>query len=71
MENNTKATQQEIDEYLEKTLNKLKTDPQYDLFQEFGKLLMKNVLDLTPAELTRYKELEILLEKNQLLINCK
>lgn len=44
--------------YTDKLLNKFKQDPQYELKQEFGKLLMIHVEDFTPEQLVRYNELK-------------
>jgi len=49
------------DEGLKKTLAKFQEDPNYELMQEFGKLLMKDVDSLTPKEKKRYDELRNLL----------
>jgi hypothetical protein len=51
----------EINAYFDKLLNKFKQDPQYELKQELGKLLMKHINDFTPAERARYEELKTLL----------
>ena len=56
-------TKEEYDAYLEKLLNKFKQDPQYELKQEFGKLLMKHINSLTPEERKRYDELKKILKE--------
>jgi len=56
-------TEEEYEAYLEKLLNKFKQDPQYELKQELGKLLMRHINSFTPEERKRYDELiEILKE---------
>ena len=56
-------TKEEIDQYLESLLNKLK-DPLFEIEQEFGTMLMRNIDSFTPAELERYNELKNILESN-------
>jgi len=51
------------EEYFGKLLDKLKQDPQYELKQEFGKLLMIHINDFTPEQKTRYEELKELLKE--------
>ena len=48
--------------YLDDLLNKFKQDPQYELKQEFGRLLMRNIGSFTKEELFRYEELKKLLK---------
>jgi hypothetical protein len=48
---------EEYEAYLEKLLNKFKQDPQYELKQELGQLLMIHIDSLTPEERKRYDEL--------------
>lgn len=55
-------TEQEMQEYFDKLLNKFKQDPQYELKQEFGKMLMKHIDDFDADELARYNELKQLLK---------
>jgi len=54
-------TEQELEDYCDKLLNKFKEDPQYELKQEYGQLLMKHINDFTPEELIRYNELKQIL----------
>jgi hypothetical protein len=58
LDNLSKMTKEES---LEKLLEKFKQDPQYDLKQEFGKLLMRHIDSFTPAERERYEELQKIL----------
>lgn len=55
-----------IEDYCDKLLNKLKQEPNYELMQELGLLLMKHINDLTPKERERYDELIKILGKNEL-----
>ena len=48
--------------YLEKLLAKFKEDPQYELKQEFGMMLMRHIKDFSPKERERYEELKKLLK---------
>jgi hypothetical protein len=45
-----------------KLLNKLKQDPNFELMQEYGRLLMKHINSFTPEERKRYNELGELLK---------
>lgn len=56
-------TQQEIDAYCEKLIGKLKQDPQWELQQEFGRMLMRHIDSFTPEERKRYDELKEILTK--------
>lgn len=56
-------TEQEKQNYYSKLLNKFKQDPQYELMQEYGKLLMKHIDSFTVEERKRYDELQQLLHK--------
>jgi hypothetical protein len=49
----------------EKLLNKLKQDPQFDIMQEYGKLLMRHIDTFTPDERKRYDELTEILCKRK------
>ena len=57
-------TKEEMDEYLESLLNKFKQDSLFEIKQEFGIMLMRNIDDFTSAELERYNELKNMLEIN-------
>jgi hypothetical protein len=46
----------------QKLLNKLKQDPNFELMQEYGRLLMKHINSFTPEERKRYDELGELLK---------
>lgn len=48
----------EYDEYLQKLLNKLKQDPQFELRQEFGRMLMRHINTFSDDEMKRFKYLE-------------
>jgi len=50
---------------IEELIEKYKqSDPLYDLRIEFGKLLMRNINDLSPKEYKRYLELDELLSRD-------
>jgi hypothetical protein len=56
-----KPTEAEIEAYYSKLIAKFKKDPNWELQQEFGRLLMININDFTPEQHKRYNELKILL----------
>ena len=58
----SEVTEEEMKEYMDRLLAKLKQDPQYEIRQELGKLLMKHIDDLTDKERERYEELLILIK---------
>ena len=49
-------TEQEIKNYYDKLLNKLKQDSLFDLKQEFGQMLMRHIDSFTTEEKIRYEE---------------
>lgn len=49
----------------QKLLNKLKQDPNFELMQEYGKLLMRHINSFTPEEKKRYDELGELLKNKE------
>ena len=54
-----------FDREANKLIEKLKgKEPNWDLYQELGKMLIRNIKDLTPEELERYEELKSILAKN-------
>jgi hypothetical protein len=54
-----------MEEYFKKLLDKLKQDPQYDLKQELGMLLMIHIDEFTPIQRERYDELKQLLKPKE------
>jgi len=50
-------------QYMTDLLNKFKEDPQFELKQEFGKMLMRNINTFSLQELARYNELKTILDK--------
>lgn len=58
-----KPTEEEIENYYEKLLNRFKEDPLYDLKQEFGQMLMRHINSYTDEERIRYEELKKLLNE--------
>jgi hypothetical protein len=59
MSDNTWTPEQEA--AAERLLNKFKQDPQFELKQEFGMMLMRHIDSFTPAERNRYDELKKIL----------
>ena len=57
------SEEQKFEAAAEKLLNKLKQDPQFDLMQEYGQLLMRHIDSYTPEERKRYDELTAILTK--------
>jgi hypothetical protein len=58
------SEEERYDEAANKLLNKLKQDPNFDLMQEYGKLLMRHIDSYSPEERKRYDELTVILTKN-------
>ena len=56
-------TEQELEAYYDTLLTKFKKDPQYELKQEFGRMLMRHIDSFTPAERKRYDELKEILHQ--------
>lgn len=56
-----KPTEQEIEDYCNKLITKFKKDPNWELQQEFGQLLMIHINDFTPEQRKRYDELKLIL----------
>ena len=54
-------TEKEIEVYCNKLISRLKKDPQWELHQELGQMLLRHIDDLTPQERKRYDELKELL----------
>jgi len=59
------VSKQKFEAYCEKLLNKFKKDPQFELKQEFGQMLMRHIDSFTPKERERYDELKRLLHKKR------
>ena len=59
---NKNHTDEGIEDYFQKILNKFKQDPLFELRQEFGMMLFKHIDDFTPQELERYNQLKELLK---------
>lgn len=55
-------TKQQVKEYFDNLLNKLKQQPHFEQQQELGRLLMKHIDSFTPEERKRYDELLIILK---------
>ena len=61
MEN--KPTEEELEAYYAKLISKFKQEPNWELQQEFGRLLMIHINDFTPEQRKRYDELKELLKQ--------
>lgn len=61
-EMNKNKTSEEVENFYQKILDKLKQDPLYELRQEFGMMLFKHINDFTEEEYKRYNELKELLK---------
>lgn len=57
MANETEPTEEQLNSYFDKLLSKLKQDPQYELRQELGNMLMRHISTFSEKELDRYNEL--------------
>lgn len=55
-------SEEELEAYFKRILDKLKQDPLFELRQEFGIMLFKHINDFTEEELKRYNELKQLLK---------
>ena len=56
-------TPKQIEDYCQKLIEKFKQDPKYELRQELGKMLQRNIDSFTNEEMNRYNELILLLDK--------
>lgn len=54
-------TEQEKEAYYAKLINKFKQAPNFELQQEFGRMLMRHIDSYTPKERKRYDELNAIL----------
>lgn len=57
MANESEPTKEQLDSYYNKLLSKLKKDPQFELRQELGNMLMRHISTFSDKELDRYNEL--------------
>lgn len=53
---------EQFEKYCQELLDKLKQYPQYELHQEFGRLLLRHIDSFTAEERNRYEELKQLLK---------
>jgi len=56
-----KPTPEQMEDYYQKLITKFKKDPQYELQQEFGRMLLRHIDSFTDQERIRYEELKRLL----------
>jgi uncharacterized membrane-anchored protein YjiN (DUF445 family) len=54
-------TPKQIEDYCQNLIAKLKQEPNYELQQEFGRMLMRHIDSFTPDERKRYDELKSIL----------
>jgi len=54
-------TPEQMEDYYQKLITKFKKDPQYELQQEFGRMLLRHIDSFTDQERIRYEELKRLL----------
>lgn len=54
-------TPEQMEDYYQKLITKFKKDPQYELQQEFGRMLLRHIDSFTDQERIRYEELKSLL----------
>jgi len=52
----------EMEQYMQKLIEKFKQDPKWELQQEFGRMLMRNIDSFTNEERFRYEQLKELLK---------
>lgn len=57
MSETKEPTHDELEAYYERLINKFKQDPQWELKQEYGRMLMRHINSFTPEERKRYDEL--------------
>jgi len=55
-------TPEEIENYCQKLMAKMKQEPNWELRQEFGTMLMRHINSFTKEERDRYEELKRLLK---------
>lgn len=63
MADKKEPTPEEFEAACQRLLAKFKQDPQYELKQEFGMMLMRHIDSYTPEERERYEELKVLLKE--------
>jgi len=54
-------TPEQMEDYCQKLITKFKKDPQWELQQEFGRMLLRHIDSFTDQEKIRYEELRRLL----------
>jgi|688.fasta_scaffold478608_3 hypothetical protein len=55
-------TEEEMEQYMQKLIEKFKQDPKWELQQEFGRMLMRHIDSFTNEERDRYEQLKELLK---------
>ena len=59
---NTEPTPEQIENYYQNLISKFKQDPKWELQQEFGRMLVLHIDDLSENQRARYEELKTLLK---------
>ena len=62
-ENETTPTPEQIEGYCQKLIAEFKKNPNWELRQEFGTMLMRHINSFTKEERDRYEELKRLLNE--------
>ena len=58
-------TPKQIEDYCQTLIAKLKKEPNWELQQEFGRMLMRHIDSFTPDERKRYDELKSILSAGE------
>jgi len=58
----SEPTPEQIENYYQNLISKFKQDPKWELQQEFGRMLMLHIDDLSENQRARYEELKTLLK---------
>jgi replication fork clamp-binding protein CrfC len=61
-DNTMTPSPEQIEEYCQKLIAKFKQEPNWELQQEFGRMLMRHIDSFTEEERNRYDELKRILE---------
>jgi flagellar biogenesis protein FliO len=60
--NMAQQTEEEMEQYMQKLIEKFKQDPKWELQQDFGRMLMRHIDSFTNEERVRYEQLKELLK---------
>jgi uncharacterized membrane-anchored protein YjiN (DUF445 family) len=59
----SEPTPEQIENYYQNLISKFKQDPKWELQQEFGRMLMLHIDDLSENQRARYEELKTLIKE--------